>query len=116
VPPQLDAIFGVAREHSPVVHVHTLPAAVSDVDEVGFLVDTYAGDVDVHLVTGNWPGECSRRISRISTAPAPHDGHGMTEQQRRPTAVDALHSDGKTRDDRRGVIRCLNYTNWKSRA
>lgn len=48
--PQLDAIFGVARTHNLVVHVHTSPGAASDVDEVGFLVDTYADDVAIHLV------------------------------------------------------------------
>ena len=48
--PQLDAIFGAAREHGLVVHVHTSPGAASDLDQVGKLVDRYADDVAVHLV------------------------------------------------------------------
>jgi predicted TIM-barrel fold metal-dependent hydrolase len=48
--PQLDAIFGAARAHGLVVHVHTSPGAASDLDEVGQLVDRYADDVAVHLV------------------------------------------------------------------
>ncbi|MGY1715685.1 amidohydrolase family protein [Geodermatophilus sp. SYSU D01106] len=48
--PQLDAVFGAAREHGLVVHVHTSPGAASDLDEVGTLVDRYADDVAVHLV------------------------------------------------------------------
>ena len=48
--PQLDAVFGAAREHGLVVHVHTSPGAASDIDQVGRLVDRYADDVAVHLV------------------------------------------------------------------
>jgi predicted TIM-barrel fold metal-dependent hydrolase len=48
--PGLDAIFGAAREHSLVVHVHTSPGAASDIDRVATLVDRYADDVAVHLV------------------------------------------------------------------
>ncbi|GAA1274454.1 hypothetical protein GCM10009677_29650 [Sphaerisporangium rubeum] len=48
--PLLDRIFAAAREHDLVVHVHTSPGAASDIDEVGHLVDWYAGDVAVHLV------------------------------------------------------------------
>lgn len=48
--PQLDKIFATAREHDLVVHVHTSPGAASDIDEVGKLVDAYAGDVKLHLV------------------------------------------------------------------
>jgi predicted TIM-barrel fold metal-dependent hydrolase len=48
--PLLDEIFAAARQHGLVVHVHTSPGAASDVDEVGFLVDTYADEVAVHLV------------------------------------------------------------------
>jgi uncharacterized protein len=48
--PQLDAIFGTARERGLVVHVHTSPGAASDIDEIGRLVDRYADDVAVHLV------------------------------------------------------------------
>ncbi|MBF5081104.1 amidohydrolase family protein [Quadrisphaera sp. INWT6] len=48
--PQLDAVFGTAREHGLVVHVHTSPGAASDVDEVGELVERYGDDVAIHLV------------------------------------------------------------------
>ena len=48
--PLLDGIFATARAHDLVVHVHTSPGAASDIDEVGHLVDWYAGDVAVHLV------------------------------------------------------------------
>lgn len=48
--PQLDAIFGCAREHDLVVHVHTSPGAASDIDQVGQLVETYGDDVAIHLV------------------------------------------------------------------
>lgn len=48
--PGLDAIFGAARRHGLVVHVHTSPGASSDIDRVGLLVDRYGDDVDVHLV------------------------------------------------------------------
>jgi predicted TIM-barrel fold metal-dependent hydrolase len=50
--PQLDRIFAAAREHGLVVHVHTSPGAASDVDQVGKLVEEYAGPggVPVHLV------------------------------------------------------------------
>jgi predicted TIM-barrel fold metal-dependent hydrolase len=48
--PALDQIFAAARRHRLVVHVHTSPGAASDIDEVGHLVDWYAGEVPVHLV------------------------------------------------------------------
>ncbi|GLW06737.1 hypothetical protein Misp01_18670 [Microtetraspora sp. NBRC 13810] len=48
--PHLDRIFDTARRHGLVVHVHTSPGAASDIDEVGRLVEWYAGDVAVHLV------------------------------------------------------------------
>ena len=46
----LDAIFGAAREHDLVVHVHTSPGAASDIDEIGQLVERYGDDVAIHLV------------------------------------------------------------------
>jgi predicted TIM-barrel fold metal-dependent hydrolase len=50
--PQLDGIFAAAREHGLVVHVHTSPGAASDIDQVGALVEAYAGPdgVPIHLV------------------------------------------------------------------
>lgn len=48
--PQLEAIFGVAREHDLVVHVHTSPGAASDIEQVGGLVERYGDDVRIHLV------------------------------------------------------------------
>jgi predicted TIM-barrel fold metal-dependent hydrolase len=48
--PQLDAIFGAARDHDLIVHVHTSPGAASDIDQVGLLVDRYGDDVKIHLV------------------------------------------------------------------
>ena len=50
--PQLDQLFAAAREHNLVVHIHTSPGAASDVDQVGKLVEEYAGPdgVRVHLV------------------------------------------------------------------
>src|SRR6185312_13388751 len=36
---QLDRVFGTAREHGLVVHVHTSPGGTSDINEVGLLVD-----------------------------------------------------------------------------
>jgi uncharacterized protein len=48
--PGLDAIFGKAREHDLVVHVHTSPGAASDIDQVGTLVEDYGDAVKVHLV------------------------------------------------------------------
>lgn len=47
---QLDRIFGAAREHNLVVHVHTSPGGNSDIDVVGKLVDRYGDDVKIHLV------------------------------------------------------------------
>lgn len=47
---QLDRIFGAAREHDLVVHVHTSPGGNSDIDVVGTLVDRYGDDVKIHLV------------------------------------------------------------------
>lgn len=48
--PALDAIFGTAREHDLVVHVHTSPGAASDIDVVGELVERYGDEVKIHLV------------------------------------------------------------------
>ncbi len=50
--PQLDQIFATARQYGLVVHVHTSPGAASDIDQVGALVEAYAGPdgVPVHLV------------------------------------------------------------------
>ncbi|HEY0933635.1 MAG TPA: amidohydrolase family protein [Trebonia sp.] len=48
--PGLDAIFGAAREHGLVVHVHTSPGAASDIDQVGRLVESYGDDTKIHLV------------------------------------------------------------------
>jgi predicted TIM-barrel fold metal-dependent hydrolase len=48
--PQLDAVFAAARANGLVVHVHTSPGAASDIDEIGALVERYAGAVPVHLV------------------------------------------------------------------
>jgi predicted TIM-barrel fold metal-dependent hydrolase len=47
---QLDAIFGTAREHDLIVHVHTSPGAASDIDQVGKLVDRYGSQTKIHLV------------------------------------------------------------------
>ncbi len=47
---QLDRIFGAAREHGLVVHVHTSSGGNSDIDVVGTLVDRYGDDVKIHLV------------------------------------------------------------------
>ena len=48
--PGLDAIFGAAREHGLVVHVHTSPGAASDIDQVGRLVEDYGDGTRIHLV------------------------------------------------------------------
>jgi predicted TIM-barrel fold metal-dependent hydrolase len=50
--PQVDRIFHAAHEHGLVVHVHTSPGAASDIDQVGALVEEYAGPdgVPIHLV------------------------------------------------------------------
>jgi predicted TIM-barrel fold metal-dependent hydrolase len=63
--PQLDLIFDAARRHGLVVHVHTSPGAASDVDEVGTLVDRYAGEVDLHLV--HFGGGMSGHIKLIGS-------------------------------------------------
>jgi predicted TIM-barrel fold metal-dependent hydrolase len=47
---QLDRIFGAAKEHDLVVHVHTSPGGNSDIDVVGTLVDRYGDDTKIHLV------------------------------------------------------------------
>jgi hypothetical protein len=60
----LDEIFATARRHGLVVHVHTSPGATSDIDQIGFLVDTYADDVAVHLV--HLGGGMSGHIKLIS--------------------------------------------------
>lgn len=62
--PGLDAIFGVAREHGLVVHVHTSPGAASDIDEVGRLVDVYGDQVALHLV--HFGGGVSGHIKLVS--------------------------------------------------
>ena len=46
--PQLDAVFGAAREHGLVVHVHTSPGAASDLDQVGKLV----AELCIKVLTG----------------------------------------------------------------
>lgn len=48
--PQLEQIFGAAREHGLVVHVHTSAGGASDIDEIGHLVERYGDDVKIHLV------------------------------------------------------------------
>jgi len=62
---QLDRVFGTAREHGLVVHVHTSPGGTSDINEVGLLVDKYADDVKIHLV--HFGGGMSGHIKLIST-------------------------------------------------
>src|SRR5262245_379631 len=47
---QLDLIFGAARTHGLVVHVHTSSGGASDIDHIGSLVDQYGDDVKIHLV------------------------------------------------------------------
>jgi uncharacterized protein len=61
--PHLDRIFASARTHRLVVHVHTSPGAASDIDEIGHLVDWYAGDVPLHLV--HFGGGASGHIKLI---------------------------------------------------
>ncbi len=63
--PQLDEIFGVARRHDLVVHVHTSPGGTSDIDEVGRLVDSYGDTVAIHLV--HFGGGVSGHIKLISS-------------------------------------------------
>lgn len=48
--PQLEQIFGAAREHNLVVHIHTSAGGASDIDEIGHLVERYGDDVKIHLV------------------------------------------------------------------
>jgi len=48
--PQLDEIFGAAKAHDLVVHVHTSPGGASDIDNVGQLVEKYGDEVKIHLV------------------------------------------------------------------
>jgi predicted TIM-barrel fold metal-dependent hydrolase len=62
---QLDRIFGTAREHGLVVHVHTSPGGTSDINEVGQLVDKYGDDTKIHLV--HFGGGMSGHIKLIST-------------------------------------------------
>ncbi|MFI5957056.1 amidohydrolase family protein [Cryptosporangium sp. NPDC051539] len=62
--PGLDAIFAAAREHDLTVHVHTSPGAASDIDEIGSLVEDYAGDARIHLV--HFGGGMSGHIKLIS--------------------------------------------------
>lgn len=49
---QLDRIFATAREHDLTVHIHTSPGAASDIDQIGTLVEEYAGPdgARIHLV------------------------------------------------------------------
>jgi uncharacterized protein len=61
---QLDRIFGTAREHGHVVHVHTSAGGASDIDQIGQLVDRYADDVKIHLV--HMGGGVSGHIKMIS--------------------------------------------------
>jgi predicted TIM-barrel fold metal-dependent hydrolase len=63
--PMLDQIFGAARAHGLVVHVHTSPGAASDIDEIGQLVEWYADDVPVHLV--HFGGGMSGHIKLIGS-------------------------------------------------
>ena len=63
---QLDQIFATAREYRLAVHIHTSPGAASDIDQVGALVEEYAGQdgVPIHLVhlgAGWRPPEADRR-------------------------------------------------------
>jgi predicted TIM-barrel fold metal-dependent hydrolase len=62
---QLDRIFGAAREHGLVVHVHTSPGGTSDINSVGKLVDKYGDDVKIHLV--HFGGGMSGHIKLVST-------------------------------------------------
>jgi predicted TIM-barrel fold metal-dependent hydrolase len=48
--PQLDQIFGAAKENNLVVHIHTSTGGASDIDHIGALVDQYGDDVKIHLV------------------------------------------------------------------
>lgn len=48
--PQLDQIFGTARAHGLVVHIHTSTGGASDIDRIGALVERYGDDVKIHLV------------------------------------------------------------------
>ena len=48
--PQLDQIFGTARAHGLVVHIHTSTGGASDIDHIGALVERYGDDVKIHLV------------------------------------------------------------------
>lgn len=48
--PQLEQIFGAARDHNLVVHIHTSSGGASDIDVIGTLVDRYGDDVKIHLV------------------------------------------------------------------
>lgn len=48
--PAIEAIFGAARTHGLVVHIHTSAGAASDIDQIGQLVDRYGDDVKIHLV------------------------------------------------------------------
>ena len=45
--PQLDEIFGAAKAHDLVVHVHTSPGGASDIDNVGQLVEKYGDEVKI---------------------------------------------------------------------
>lgn len=62
--PQLEQIFGTARERNLVVHIHTSPGAASDIDQVGKLVERYADDVKIHLV--HFGGGMSGHIKLIN--------------------------------------------------
>ncbi|MFI6833986.1 amidohydrolase family protein [Kribbella sp. NPDC050241] len=62
--PQLEQIFGAARERGLVVHVHTSPGAASDIDQVGKLVDRYGDEVKIHLV--HFGGGMSGHIKLIN--------------------------------------------------
>lgn len=60
--PQLDAVFGAAREHGLVVHVRTSPGGASDVDEVGERVHT-----DTSWAVGFAPRWLAAEVERRGT-------------------------------------------------
>ncbi|MEO7006233.1 MAG: amidohydrolase family protein [Terrimesophilobacter sp.] len=48
--PQLDQIFGAAKDNNLVVHIHTSTGGASDIDHIGALIEKYGDDVKIHLV------------------------------------------------------------------
>jgi predicted TIM-barrel fold metal-dependent hydrolase len=63
--PQLDQIFGTAKEHGLIVHIHTSPGAASDIDRIGTLVERYGDDTGIHLV--HFGGGMSGHIKLIGS-------------------------------------------------